>query len=75
MSGNQDVTYALDFGAGKLSGRENKTWSSNRQPPTGAVAAGCTPRVARVMALTIRFEGLLHEETIRDYAELARPGG
>jgi hypothetical protein len=32
------------------------------------------PRIARLMALAIRFEGLLREETIRDYAELARLG-
>jgi hypothetical protein len=32
------------------------------------------PRIARLMALTIRFEGMLRDETIRDYAELARLG-
>ena len=35
---------------------------------------GRVPRVARLMALAIRFEALLREETIRDYAELARLG-
>ena len=34
----------------------------------------CIPRIARLMALAIRFEGLLRDETIRDYAELARLG-
>ena len=33
-----------------------------------------TPRIARLMALAIRFEGLLREKKIRDYADLARRG-
>jgi hypothetical protein len=32
------------------------------------------PRIARLMALAIRFEELLRTGTIRDYAELARRG-
>jgi hypothetical protein len=32
------------------------------------------PRIARLMALAIRFDGLLPEGKIRDYAELARRG-
>ncbi len=32
------------------------------------------PASARLLALAIRFEGLLQDETIRDYAELARLG-
>ena len=74
MSGNQEVTYSLDFCAGKKGRRENKTFSSHRQPPDGDQAAGSIPRIARLMALAIRFEGLLRDETIRDYAELARLG-
>jgi hypothetical protein len=66
VSGDQEeVTYALDFCAGRQGRRENKI----------VEAAGRTiPRIARLMALAIRFEGLLREETIRDYAELARLG-
>jgi hypothetical protein len=33
------------------------------------------PRIARLMALAIRFEGLVREKAIKDYAELARLGG
>jgi hypothetical protein len=33
------------------------------------------PRIARLMALAIRFEGLVRAKTIQDYAELARLGG
>jgi len=32
------------------------------------------PRIARLMALAVRLEGLLREGVIRDYAELARLG-
>jgi hypothetical protein len=74
VSGNQVVTYALDFCAGRQRRRENKTSSSHRQPPDGEVASRSIPRIARLMALAIRFEGLLRDETIRDYAELARLG-
>ena len=74
MSGNQEVTYALDFGVGRQGRRENKTFSFDRPLPDGE-APGCSiPRIARLMALAIRFEGLLRNETIRDYAELARLG-
>jgi len=35
---------------------------------------GRVPRVARLMALALRFEGLLRAGVVRDYAELARLG-
>jgi hypothetical protein len=74
MSGHQEVTYTLDFGAGRPGRRDNKAFS-DRQPPDGEAAGPCIPRVARLMALAIRFEGLVRDGTIRDYAELARLGG
>ena len=74
MSDNQEITYALDFCAGRPIRRENQTVSSGRQPPDGEADAGSIPRIARLMALAIRFDGLLRDETIRDYAELARLG-
>jgi hypothetical protein len=72
VSDKKEVTYALDFRAGKQGGRENNGLSS--QPPKGEVPDGSVPRVARLMALAIRFEGMLRDETIQDYAELARLG-
>ena len=33
------------------------------------------PRVARLMALAIHFEGLIRQGIVRDYADLARLGG
>jgi hypothetical protein len=47
---------------------------SNRQSPDGESTGNSIPRIARLMALAIRFEGLVRTETIRDYAELARRG-
>jgi hypothetical protein len=63
MSGTQDVTYGVNFRAGKR---------SDQQPPEST--GNSIPRIARLMALAIRFEGLVRTETIRDYAELARRG-
>ena len=76
MSSDSEVTYTLDFCVGRPGGRDHKTLSSDRQPPRGeaASASPSIPRIARLMALAIRFERLLREETIPDYAELARRG-
>jgi hypothetical protein len=65
MSGNIEVTYAVDFRAGK---------PSNRECPDDGSIGTSIPRIARLMALAIRFEGLVQAQTIRDYAELARRG-
>jgi hypothetical protein len=43
--------------------------------PQGLVPdPGRVPRVARLMALAIRFDGLLRDGVVKDYAELARLG-
>ena len=73
MSGHQEVTYTLDFGAGRQSRRANQTFSE-REMPDNEAADRCIPRIARLLALAIRLEGLLRDETMRDYAELARLG-
>ena len=59
MSGSQEVTYAFNLRPAKS------------QP---VVVGASIPRIARLMALAIRFEGLVKEGTIRDYADLARRG-
>jgi hypothetical protein len=59
MSGGQEVTYAFDF----------------RPAKTQPVAVGDSiPRIARLMALALRFARLVQEGAIRDYADLARRG-
>src|SRR5580658_6891811 len=57
-----EITYTLTFG-----GKHSK-----RQPP--AIEGTAISRIARLMALAIRFEGLVRKQTVRDYAELARRG-
>jgi len=50
---------------------------TNTRSPAGQappVAAGRVPRVARLMALALRFEELVRTGAVRDYAELARLG-
>ena len=75
MSGSHEITYAVDFGADRHDRRENKTFSSPQQLSRWRSAlAARIPRIARLMALAIRFEGLLRDRTIRDCAELARLG-
>ena len=69
MSGRQEITYALDFCASKRSQRES-TVTIPPSPPDGNDSS--VPRIARLMALAIRFDGLLRAEGFRDYAEIAR---
>ena len=64
------ITYALDFrvrhGESKMSTSDNQ---QSKSEPGSAI-----PRIARLMALAIRFDGLLQAEQFSDYAELARLG-
>jgi hypothetical protein len=71
VSGIEEITYALDFCANKRSRRES-TATPHPSPADGNDSS--IPRIARLMALAIRFDGLLRGETFRDYAELARLG-
>jgi len=41
---------------------------------TSNLLAGRVPRISRLMALAIRFEGLIQRGEVTDYAELARLG-
>jgi hypothetical protein len=45
-----------------------------RAGPAAEVPKGRVPRVARLMALALKFEGLVREGVVSDYAELARLG-
>ena len=71
MSGNQEITYALDFCANKRSQRKS---ASTFHPSLTDGNDSSVPRMARLMALAIRFDRLLRAEEFRDYAELARLG-
>ena len=52
MNGNQDITYSLDFRDGKLGHKENTVASLKAEVEWRVI-----PRIARLMALAIRFEG------------------
>jgi hypothetical protein len=69
VTGSQEVTYAVDFWTRKRSQREI---TFRRSPADGNDSS--IPRIARLMALAIRFDRLLRAEEFRDYAELARLG-
>ena len=62
----KEVIYTFYF-AGSRSGGKQSTSGKHQ-------AVATIPRIARLMALAIRFEGLVREERLRDYAELARLG-
>ena len=49
----------------------NTTPASAQRPP---MATGRVPRIARLMALALRFDELVRSGAVRDYAELARLG-
>jgi hypothetical protein len=68
---SKEVNYALDFRAGR---KRNRVPAPDRTFPEGETSGSPIPRIARLMALAIRFEELLREETMQDYAELARLG-
>jgi hypothetical protein len=62
----KEVIYTFHF-AGSRSGGKQSTSGKHQ-------AVAPIPRIARLMALAIRFEGLVREQRIQDYAELARLG-
>ena len=65
MKACQEVTYTLS------GSRRVRDWKKDeRGVPTLSI-----PRIARLLALAIRFEGLVREETVQDYAQLAQLGG
>jgi hypothetical protein len=69
MSTSNQVTYSLDFDARRGS-RIKKPAAAKHHTPDGE----CVPRIARLLALAIRMEGLIQERAIRDYAAVSRLG-
>lgn len=68
MSEGHEVSYQVEFG-----NRRNRIDSV--LPAEENKAAERVPRVARLIALAIKMDGLIRERKIRDYAEAARRGG
>lgn len=54
--------------------RGRKQMAVGEAPAVAPVPLGRVPRIARLMALAIRFERLLAQGEVRDYADLARLG-
>jgi hypothetical protein len=54
--------------------RGRKRMQQGEGPKRPAVPLGRVPRIARLLALAIRFETLIREGQMRDQAELARSG-
>lgn len=62
------IERKVHFGHGRRSRKEL------RHGEAKAVATGRVPRVSRIMALAIRFDGLIRDGVVKDQAELARLG-
>ena len=63
MNANQEVTFLL-------ARRKLRDCDPEQIKDPGSFL----PRIARLMALAIRLEGLVREETVQNYAELAQLG-
>lgn len=59
----------VHFGRGRRSRKELRAGEDRIEVPEGHI-----PRVSRLMALAIRFEQLVREGAVSDYAELSRLG-
>ena len=67
MSTHPEIAYPVDFGV-------SRQRQSTATEPASALETNRIPRVARLLALAIRLEGLVREGKVRDYAEIARRG-
>lgn len=58
----------------RRAGKGKKQLTFGAEPDAPAPPPGRIPHLARLMALAVRFDGLLQSGEVRDYAELARLG-
>ena len=71
MSTGMTITRTIHFAERR--GRR-KVLSQGPAPATAAQPCGRVPRLARLMALAIRMDGLVRGGEVADYADLARLG-
>jgi hypothetical protein len=71
MTSGPTVEYDVSFTKGW---RGRQRLREGREPETPQVAPGRVPRVARLMALAIRFDGLVGDGHVRSYSQLAELG-
>jgi hypothetical protein len=74
MSAGKEVAYTLALPAHRRPRRGEAADRSRKESEANGPLTHSTPRVARLMALAIRFEGLVRAGTMRDYAAVARAG-
>jgi len=55
-------------------GRNGRKHLEAGDAPVASVEPGRVPRISRLMALAIRFDGLIRDGVVTDQAELARLG-
>jgi hypothetical protein len=70
---NTEPAVTVEFTLAPPRGRKGKV-SEPPLKPVPASGRGRVPRVARLMALAIKFQDMIDRREIRDYAELARLG-
>ena len=63
------VKSNVHFGTGRRSKKELRQGAPKRSPTSAKV-----PRVARLMGLAIKFEQMVRDAEVKDYAEIARLG-
>ena len=77
--GTASVRWRAPLGDGEPSLMPMRTHAATQVAPPPlpeeSRAGSRLPRITRLLALAVRFEGLLREGMVRDYAELARLGG
>lgn len=66
------VEFAVHFRHGD---RGRRRLRRGAQPAPRPVEPGRIPRISRLLALAIRYDRLIRQGAVRDYAELARLGG
>ena len=71
MTSGIAVQYEVDLTQGRCGRKRLRERQKPKLPPG---MPGRVPRVARLMALAIRFERLVEEGHVEDYAEIARFG-
>ncbi len=69
----QGVTYTARFHVQREEKGTVVLAFGEKAKPTPA-PAGRVPKLARLMALAIKFDGMLERHEVKDYAELARVG-
>lgn len=73
MSDPNRATYKVHFDNGKFANRQMRIGAAPEPAPQPALAPR-VPRVAKLMALAVRFDGLVRSGQVKDFAEIARLG-